>query len=130
MRHSIYLFTILAILLAPGGVCGQEPADGGKTEPPLAPATPGTTIEIPASAAPLIQLVLADAAVRADVEISDVVILSIDAVEWSDASLGCPQPDMMYAQVITPGFRVVVEAAGSILEYHTDLRQTTVLCGG
>ena len=26
---------------------------------------------------------------------------------WSDASLGCPQPDMGYAQVVTPGYLVL-----------------------
>jgi hypothetical protein len=32
--------------------------------------------------------------------------------DFPDASLGCPQPDMAYAQVITPGFQVLVEADG------------------
>jgi len=30
-------------------------------------------------------------------------------VEFNDASLGCPQTGMMYAQVITPGYRILVE---------------------
>jgi hypothetical protein len=29
---------------------------------------------------------------------------------WPDASLGCPQPGHMYAQVLTRGFRVVLKA--------------------
>lgn len=32
--------------------------------------------------------------------------------DFSDASLGCPQPGTAYAQVITPGFQVLVEADG------------------
>jgi len=32
------------------------------------------------------------------------------AVEWPDASLGCPDPDMAYAQVIMPGYRVTLRA--------------------
>ena len=32
--------------------------------------------------------------------------------DFPDASLDCPQPDTAYAQVITPGFQVLVEADG------------------
>ena len=44
--------------------------------------------------------------------------------EWSDASLGCPEPGMLYAQVITPGFRLLfehtVETEVQSFEYHTN----------
>jgi hypothetical protein len=30
------------------------------------------------------------------------------ASSWPDASLGCPEPDMAYAQVVTPGYRVAL----------------------
>lgn len=33
---------------------------------------------------------------------------SVKAVQWPDSSLGCPQPGMMYAQVITPGYQVTL----------------------
>jgi hypothetical protein len=45
-------------------------------------------------------------------------VASVQAVEWSDTSLGCPQPDMMYAQVITPGYRIVLAAEGQLYVYH------------
>ena len=35
-----------------------------------------------------------------------------EAVDWSDASLGCPEKGMMYAQVITPGHKVSLKAGG------------------
>jgi hypothetical protein len=28
------------------------------------------------------------------------------AVDWPDAGLGCPEPDKVYAQVVTPGYRI------------------------
>ena len=55
-------------------------------------------------------------------------LVSVEAVEWSDASLGCPQPGMMYAQVITPGYLVVLEAEGEQYTYHTDMDRFAVLC--
>jgi hypothetical protein len=39
-------------------------------------------------------------------------VISSEPREFADASLDCPQPGMAYAQVITPGFRVLVEADG------------------
>ena len=49
-------------------------------------------------------------------------------MEWSDASLGCPQPGMAYAQVITPGFRIALEAQGQLYQYHTDTKGQILLC--
>lgn len=39
-------------------------------------------------------------------------VISSEFRDFPDASLGCPQPGMAYAQVITPGYRVLVEANG------------------
>ena len=47
-------------------------------------------------------------------------VLTFDPVEWGDTSLGCPMPGLVYAQVITPGFRFVFEYQGQQNEYHTD----------
>ena len=43
----------------------------------------------------------------------------VDAVTWSDASLGCPEPGEMYAQVLTPGFRFTLKAGSKLYTYHT-----------
>ena len=46
---------------------------------------------------------------------TDVAALEEDGVAeatWPDASLGCPQPGAVYAQVLTRGFRVVLKANG------------------
>ena len=48
-----------------------------------------------------------------------VTVLSTEEVEWSDTSLGCPQPDAMYAQVITPGYLIVLETGAETYRYHT-----------
>jgi hypothetical protein len=59
---------------------------------------------------------------------SDIRLLSMEAVEWSDASLGCPQEGFMYAQVITPGYLIILEAQGQSYEYHSDQAANVVLC--
>ena len=54
-------------------------------------------------------------------------LISFEPVEWNDSSLGCPEPDMMYAQVITPGYRLVFEYQGQQYEYHTNLDGSSVV---
>ena len=57
-------------------------------------------------------------------------LVAFEPVEWGDASLGCPEPDVLYAQVLTPGFRLVFEHEGQRHEYHTNQDgSTTVACG-
>ncbi|MCC7023193.1 MAG: ferritin-like domain-containing protein [Thermomicrobiales bacterium] len=59
---------------------------------------------------------------------SDVRVLRLEQRDWPDTSLGCPQPDTMYAQVITPGYLVEVEAGGRKFEFHTDEQGNIVRC--
>ena len=59
----------------------------------------------------------------------DVTAMAVEPVEWSDASLGCPEPGKAYAQVITPGYRIVFEAGQKEYELHTDQSgQAIVIC--
>ena len=71
---------------------------------------------------------IADLSEQTGLSPSDIQLVSMDAVEWSDASLGCPQEGFMYAQVITPGFLIVLEGQGQQYEYHTDQAGNVVLC--
>ena len=57
-----------------------------------------------------------------------VQVISVDATDWSDTSLGCPQPGMFYAQVITPGYLIVLAAGGRQFEYHANKRGRVVTC--
>ncbi len=54
-------------------------------------------------------------------------LISIESAEWPDTGLGCPKPDRMYAQVITPGFKLVFEYLGRRYEYHTVEDGSTVV---
>lgn len=50
----------------------------------------------------------------------EIYILDIQEVEWNDSCLGVSKPDQMCLQVITPGYRIIVEAQGKKLVLHTD----------
>ena len=55
-----------------------------------------------------------------DVPIEQISLLQVDSVTWRDTSLGCPQPGRGYAQVLTPGYRILLEHDGQPFELHSD----------
>jgi hypothetical protein len=69
-----------------------------------------------------------DLAQRLEVDFDDIRIVSLEFVEWSDGSLGCPDRGMMYIQVITPGYIAILESNGEQFEYHTDTNRNIILC--
>jgi hypothetical protein len=50
----------------------------------------------------------------------EITVLSHEATQWSDSCLGLASPDEMCLQVITPGWRVILEVGSQQFEYHTD----------
>ncbi|MDE2869674.1 MAG: hypothetical protein OXR64_05295 [Chloroflexota bacterium] len=87
--------------------------------PVLPPTTPATT----ASQTVLEELETAARELLAnelDLDAEDLELQSSEAVEWSDASLGCPQEGYAYAQVITPGYKLVFDLAGTSHAVHTN----------
>jgi hypothetical protein len=49
---------------------------------------------------------------------------AVTRVDWPDACLGAGDSDESCAQVITPGYRVILERNGILIEYHTNLVST------
>jgi hypothetical protein len=80
------------------------------------------------SAQPVVDAALRDAGTQLGIAPTDLTVETVEAREWSDSSLGCPRQGQMYAQVLTPGFLVVITSSGRRLEYHTDQRGRVVLC--
>lgn len=79
---------------------------------------------------PAVQAALADAVARLGAPMTELTVESVERVVWPDASLGCPQEGQFYAQVETPGYRVVVAAGDQRVEYHTDESGIVVVCDG
>jgi hypothetical protein len=46
-------------------------------------------------------------------------LVSVERVQWPDSCLGLARAGEVCAQVVTPGYRVVVSLGGRQLEYHT-----------
>jgi len=92
------------------------------------PARKATEVELQEGTERVVQLAREDLAQRRGFALEGIRLVSVNAVRWRDASLGCPRPNTKYLQVITPGFKVVLEAEGRTYEYHTDAGRVVVLC--
>lgn len=110
---------LLGLVGLAGGLLGGCAGTGGgqSAEPP-----------VPPEAERIVAAVRADAARRLGQDPARVRVVSLEAVDWPDTSLGCPEQGKFYAQVITPGYRVVVRAGNTDYEYHTDRAGNFVLC--
>jgi hypothetical protein len=75
-----------------------------------------------------IDLAKQDLAKRKGIAVDQISVVSVTAVQWPTSALGCPQPGTMYSQIVTPGYRVVLEADGVTYEYHTDQGERAVYC--
>jgi hypothetical protein len=62
----------------------------------------------------------ADLAQRLKIDVNTITLVSVEPVDWPDACLGIQTPGVMCAQVITTGYKVVLEANGQQYEYHTN----------
>ena len=49
-----------------------------------------------------------------------ITLVSTEAVDWPDGCLGVYEDGLVCAEVITPGFRVILEANGKQVEYRTN----------
>ena len=77
-------------------------------------------IIIPEAAKSLVNLAKNDLAQRLSVDINNIITVRLDDVNFSDTSLGLSKPGEMYAQVITPGYIIVLEVNNKYYRYHTD----------
>src|SRR6266508_4248616 len=88
-------------------------------DPPLPfPANPGLQV--------LIEGAKEDLAQRLSISASQIKVRETKEVFWPDASLGCPQPGIVYAQIPTPGYLIMLAYSGNEFEYHVDIHGNTL----
>jgi hypothetical protein len=128
---NLIVFAGLVLMTACGSV-NIMPIDSTPNEAPLlstpspAPSTQGEPTQmnlvLPTPSASdlesLIEKAKEDLAQRLTIPISDIGLVEAKAVIWSDSSIGCPQPGMLYAQVLTPGYLVKLKYDSRNFEYH------------
>lgn len=86
---------------------------------------PAVTGEVPDE---ILDRILADAADRAEIDVSELRVVRDQAVEWPDGSLGCPEPGQFYTQAIVSGYWVEIEAPDETLDYRVSGEGNFKLC--
>jgi hypothetical protein len=87
--------------------------------------SPAQTGEVPEA---VMEKVIADASDRSHVDADTVVVLRAESLVFSDGSLGCPKPDVVYTPAPVPGYRVVLRAGEETLDYRITERGYPMLC--
>lgn len=79
---------------------------------------------------PYVDLAVADLARRLGVDAGQIEVDSATLKQWPDSSLGCPQPGMQYAQMLTDGALIVLLHEGKTYKYHAGGSRTPFYCEG
>lgn len=90
--------------------------------------TPALPTPSEAGSQSLIEKAKEDLAQRLSISPIQINLLEMTEVEWSDSSLGCPQPGMDYLQVITPGYLILLEVDAQTYEYHSNKDHYVLYC--
>jgi hypothetical protein len=75
------------------------------------------TVDV-SSAAEAAEYAVKDLASWLGMAASSIIVAEAAEAMWPDASLGIPEAGKMYAQMLTEGYRVVLDAAGKKFEYR------------
>jgi hypothetical protein len=79
-----------------------------------------TSTHIPANLTPAQRAAITALSGNLSLPADKITLVSTEAVDWPDGCLGVGDEGLVCAQVITPGFRVILEANGRQVEYHTN----------
>jgi hypothetical protein len=100
------LIILLTAFLSACGLFGGSDSD--------APQIP----ELPEDLESLVMLAKFDLTLKTGVDLEDIKTISVEQINFSDSSLGVPEPGVQYEAVVTPGLIIVLEAKGEEYEYR------------
>ncbi len=98
---------------------------GGKAPINLTPISPA---DLPENLRDIVNQSISELAEALAIDADQIVLASAKSVVWSDSSLGCPQPDMNYLQVLTDGYLIVLSANDDLYYYHTNKKGYGTFC--
>jgi hypothetical protein len=76
----------------------------------------------------LVEKARVDLVQKLSIAADQIIVLQASEVTWPDSSLGCPQKGMAYAEVLTPGYLILLEYSGNVYEYHASLNGDLITC--
>jgi hypothetical protein len=133
IRRSLLLLVVVPVLAAcSAGASSASPSATGTAAPSggrpsfemsppfetVPPTAPPVTGEVPEA---IMAQARADLAKLTGLDPSTFTTVRDEQVVWSDGSLGCPVPGVMYIQVVTPGYWIQLGAGGRTYDYRSTL---------
>jgi len=100
----------------------QEPQKDDTPMPQPTQPSPSSALES------LIEKAKVDLTQRLSIPLVQIDLVEAKEVVWPNASLGCPQPGMVYADVLTPGYLILLEANSREYEYHASKGKEVICC--
>ncbi len=123
-RFILRMASAAAICFLAGTACGGN--DGEKQRATETAPAPSANATVPGEIEAAARKLLAD---ELGVDEGDFRLGGSESVQRSDVSLGCPREGVMYAQVITPGYKLVFDFDGTSYAVHTNSAGSyTVVC--
>lgn len=137
MRTSLAVPLMVLLLAACGGAVSDDPttsSPSGSTS--TTDATASTTITEPTTTSEaempdttsVAEKAISELATRLRTSADEIEVVRSEEVQWPDASLGCPEDGRAYAQVVTPGFQVILQTDGRVYDYHAGSDGDVFLC--
>lgn len=125
--------TLVSIPTAQPEAVGTPPVLGPEVTPialPTGPAMNEVILPTPYDSyvENLVALSRADLARRLSLDPAQIEVVDAASVTWPDGSLGCPQPGMMYTQVLVDGLRIRLRAGDQVYVYHSGGERPPFLC--
>lgn len=108
---------LVVLMSISAGCTTPAPAQEMDSDAP-AGAIEGPSPDVPADALALVDRARADLMQKTGTKTEDVTLLSVEKINFADASLGVPEPDKMYAQVVTPGYVIRFQVGDTVYTYH------------
>jgi hypothetical protein len=111
------------------------PVATGTTAAPTQTAVLDPTAETPPSGGgggtgasqETIDQALAEVSNTTGVPVGELQVTAVEVVDFPNSALGCPMPDQMYLDVITPGYRIEVQAGEDLFDVGSTLDGSTMV---
>jgi hypothetical protein len=122
----VFIFvTACAQATEPGGNPAATPTLETPTQEPTQPSPTAAPTEV--SPAPAQAAAVQALSVKYKIPSDQITIVSTEAVTWPDGCLGVVITGMMCTDVVTEGYRIIMEANGQQYEFHTNLDGSSVI---
>jgi hypothetical protein len=128
-NRTLVVFLAFSILVAActPGANGSLPDTGATAQPGAGTAAPDLPAgELPEGTPQAVTEALAFLSQELGITVEEITVQAFEQVDWSNACLELPEQGEVCAEVITPGFRVRLEANGEQFVVHTDELGTVV----